>query len=149
MLGEQAKSPKEAISFSDSFCDSCRIQTCNLLIRSQMLYSVELRSRGICHSCTISHRCDSCRIQTCNLLIRSQMLYSVELRSRGICHSCTISHRCDSCRIQTCNLLIRSQMLYSVELRSQIYVVCQPFLWLSDCKGTTFQQICKGFPHFF
>ena len=26
------------------FCDSCRIQTCNLLIRSQMLYSVELRS---------------------------------------------------------------------------------------------------------
>ncbi len=23
-------------------CDSCRIQTCNLLIRSQMLYSVEL-----------------------------------------------------------------------------------------------------------
>ena len=27
------------------FCDSYRIQTCNLLIRSQMLYSVELRSR--------------------------------------------------------------------------------------------------------
>ena len=27
------------------FCDSDRIQTCNLLIRSQMLYSVELRSR--------------------------------------------------------------------------------------------------------
>ena len=26
------------------FCDSCRIQTCNLLIRSQMLYSVELTS---------------------------------------------------------------------------------------------------------
>ncbi len=26
------------------FCDSYRIQTCNLLIRSQMLYSVELRS---------------------------------------------------------------------------------------------------------
>ncbi len=25
-------------------CDSYRIQTCNLLIRSQMLYSVELRS---------------------------------------------------------------------------------------------------------
>ena len=25
-------------------CDSCRIQTCNLLIRSQMLYSVELMS---------------------------------------------------------------------------------------------------------
>ena len=28
-----------------SFCDSDRIQTCNLLIRSQMLYSVKLRSR--------------------------------------------------------------------------------------------------------
>lgn len=26
-------------------CDSYRIQTCNLLIRSQVLYSVELRSR--------------------------------------------------------------------------------------------------------
>ena len=26
-------------------CDPCRIQTCNLLIRSQMLYSVELRGR--------------------------------------------------------------------------------------------------------
>ena len=28
------------------FCDSYRIQTCNLLIRSQMLYSVELRSHA-------------------------------------------------------------------------------------------------------
>ena len=28
------------------FCDSDRIQTCNLLIRSQMLYSVELRSQN-------------------------------------------------------------------------------------------------------
>ena len=30
--------------------DSYRIQTCNLLIRSQMLYSVELRSRGEQHN---------------------------------------------------------------------------------------------------
>ena len=29
------------------FCDSDRIQTCNLLIRSQMLYSVELRSQAV------------------------------------------------------------------------------------------------------
>ena len=29
----------------EDFGDSDRIQTCNLLIRSQMLYSVELRSR--------------------------------------------------------------------------------------------------------
>ena len=28
-------------------CDSYRIQTCNLLIRSQMLYSVELRSHAL------------------------------------------------------------------------------------------------------
>ena len=28
-------------------CDSGRIQTCNLLIRSQMLYSVELRSQTL------------------------------------------------------------------------------------------------------
>ena len=31
---------------SGVFRDSYRIQTCNLLIRSQMLYSVELRSRN-------------------------------------------------------------------------------------------------------
>ena len=29
------------------FCDSYRIQTCNLLIRSQMLYSVELTSQRL------------------------------------------------------------------------------------------------------
>ena len=32
-------------------CDSDRIQTCNLLIRSQMLYSVELRSRFLICGC--------------------------------------------------------------------------------------------------
>ena len=32
-------------------CDSCRIQTCNLLIRSQMLYSVELRSHLCVSGC--------------------------------------------------------------------------------------------------
>ena len=35
---------------SSIFSDSDRIQTCNLLIRSQMLYSVELRSR-LQHCC--------------------------------------------------------------------------------------------------
>ena len=55
--------------------DSDRIQTCNLLIRSQMLYSVKLRSQHLPH-----YYCDPDRIQTCNLLIRSQMLYSVKLR---------------------------------------------------------------------
>ncbi len=32
-------------SFNFHLCDPDRIQTCNLLIRSQMLYSVELRDR--------------------------------------------------------------------------------------------------------
>ena len=32
-------------NWNAAFSDSDRIQTCNLLIRSQMLYSVELRSR--------------------------------------------------------------------------------------------------------
>ena len=35
------------INLSSLFCDSDRIQTCNLLIRSQMLYSVELRSQTL------------------------------------------------------------------------------------------------------
>ena len=39
------KNPSESIS-KGFYRDSYRIQTCNLLIRSQMLYSVELRSRG-------------------------------------------------------------------------------------------------------
>ena len=56
------------------FCDPYRIQTCNLLIRSQMLYSVELWS--------LLFGSDRDRIQTCNLLIRSQMLYSVKLRGQ-------------------------------------------------------------------
>ena len=55
-----------------SIGDFVGIQTQNLLIRSQMLYSVELRSL---------QKSDFVGIQTQNLLIRSQMLYSVELRS--------------------------------------------------------------------
>ncbi len=54
-----------------SLGDPYRIQTYNLLIRSQILYSVELTGH--------SFFCDPYRIQTCNLLIRSQILYSVEL----------------------------------------------------------------------
>ena len=57
-------------------CDRDRIQTCNRLIRSQLLYSVELRGQSI----MLIVRCDRDRIQTCNRLIRSQLLYSVELR---------------------------------------------------------------------
>ena len=58
--------------------DRDRIQTCNRLIRSQLLYSVELR--GHCKTNRTSFGSDRDRIQTCNRLIRSQLLYSVELR---------------------------------------------------------------------
>ena len=38
------KQKKHLFKRKDAFGDSDRIQTCNLLIRSQMLYSVELRN---------------------------------------------------------------------------------------------------------
>ena len=42
----QQKNIKKRRNFSKLLpSDSCRIQTCNLLIRSQMLYSVELTNR--------------------------------------------------------------------------------------------------------
>lgn len=42
--GNCSKDKKKEHSLEYSFCDSDRIQTCNLLIRSQVLYSVELRN---------------------------------------------------------------------------------------------------------
>ncbi len=65
----------------DAFRDRDRIQTCNRLIRSQLLYSVELRGQSILNLTRIG---DHDRIQTCNRLIRSQLLYSVELRGQSI-----------------------------------------------------------------
>ncbi len=63
-------------------CDRDRIQTCNRLIRSQLLYSVELRGQSL-YFCLNFMICDRDRIQTCNRLIRSQLLYSVELRGQS------------------------------------------------------------------
>ena len=37
------------------YCDSDRIQTCNRLIRSQVLYSVELRSHSLLAFAKIRH----------------------------------------------------------------------------------------------
>ncbi len=75
--------------------DPDRIQTCNLLIRSQMLYSVELRShfylqyyKRFYDKFHTETNGDPDRIQTCNLLIRSQMLYSVELRNHCFSFAC-------------------------------------------------------------
>ena len=83
---------KEIVTYSVTISqhgDSNRIQTCNLLIRSQMLYSVKLWSQSLILFFHIDRPrsdgfalSDSNRIQTCNLLIRSQMLYSVKLWSR-------------------------------------------------------------------
>ncbi len=61
-------------------CDRDRIQTCNRLIRSQLLYSVELRGQSLYFCLNFNSDSDRDRIQTCNRLIRSQLLYSVELR---------------------------------------------------------------------
>ncbi len=66
----------------ERLCDRDRIQTCNRLIRSQLLYSVELRGQ----QSIFCWDCDRDRIQTCNRLIRSQLLYSVELRDQTILH---------------------------------------------------------------
>ena len=54
-------------------CDSGRIQTCNLLIRSQMLYSVELRSQ------TLRKRlmCGTTRNRTGDTRIFSPLLYQL------------------------------------------------------------------------
>ena len=46
---DAAYTKKKEHSVEYSFCDSDRIQTCNLLIRSQVLYSVELRNH--CYGC--------------------------------------------------------------------------------------------------
>ena len=102
-------------------CDRDRIQTCNRLIRSQLLYSVELRGQHL------FLKSDRDRIQTCNRLIRSQLLYSVELRDPLFASNL----KSDRDRIQTCNRLIRSQLLYSVELRGLLFS-------FDGCKGRCF-----------
>ena len=106
------------------FCDRDRIQTCNRLIRSQLLYSVELRGHFV------NSISDRDRIQTCNRLIRSQLLYSVELRGHFV------NSISDRDRIQTCNRLIRSQLLYSVELRDHCFV-------LTGAKIRTFPELAS------
>ena len=112
------------------FRDRDRIQTCNRLIRSQLLYSVELRGHFV------NSISDRDRIQTCNRLIRSQLLYSVELRGHFV------NSISDRDRIQTCNRLIRSQLLYSVELRDRYFV-------LTGAKIRTFPELASFSPTFF
>ena len=56
----------------EDFGDSDRIQTCNLLIRSQMLYSVELRSRVQFHAISLF-------ADLCTLLLLDASLLTSEL----------------------------------------------------------------------
>ncbi len=104
-------------------CDRDRIQTCNRLIRSQLLYSVELRGQSLYFCLNFNSDSDRDRIQTCNRLIRSQLLYSVELRGQSLYFCLNFNSNGDRDRIQTCNRLIRSQLLYSVELRGHCFVI--------------------------
>ena len=127
---KREKIQEKTIRKDGLLCDRDRIQTCNRLIRSQLLYSVELR--GHCKTNRTSFGSDRDRIQTCNRLIRSQLLYSVELR--GHCKTNRTSFGSDRDRIQTCNRLIRSQLLYSVELRGHYLL----FFCFNGCKDTDF-----------
>ncbi len=61
------------------FCDDGRIQTCNLLSRNQMRYSVAPHRLDV-----FILFCDDGRIQTCNLLSRNQVRYSVAPHRRVI-----------------------------------------------------------------
>ena len=47
--------------YANRFCDSDRIQTCNLLIRSQVLYSVKLRSHSLIASANVGHFSGLCK----------------------------------------------------------------------------------------
>ena len=130
------------------FCDPDRIQTCNLLIRSQMLYSVELRDRFVvvsfneCKDSTIFWNCktfcDFCPLCAIFFVARRSKVSRVETKKELVWVPF-----CDPDRIQTCNLLIRSQMLYSVELRDRFVVVS-----FNECKGSTIFWNCKTFCDF-
>ena len=55
---------KNGLSFSINrwfYCDSDRIQTCNLLIRSQVLYSVKLRSHSLIASANVGYFSGLCK----------------------------------------------------------------------------------------
>ena len=47
--------------YANRFCDSDRIQTCNLLIRSQVLYSVKLRSHSLIASANVGYFSGLCK----------------------------------------------------------------------------------------
>ena len=69
------------------FCDSYRIQTCNLLIRSQMLYSVELRSRRLSAFLRCKVTAKFCTHQIFNLFLEYLLSSGVIYAENGACES--------------------------------------------------------------
>ena len=107
------------------FCDRDRIQTCNRLIRSQLLYSVELRDPIFCNFSVTATGFKP-------VTGWSVVSYSIQLSYAAF----LLNKICDRDRIQTCNQLIRSQLLYSVELRDHCFV-------LTGAKIRTFPEIAS------
>ena len=111
--------------------DRDRIQTCNRLIRSQLLYSVELRDPIICKFSVTATGFKP-------VTGWSVVSYSIQLSYAAI----LLIQKSDRDRIQTCNRLIRSQLLYSVELRDHYFV-------LTGAKIRTFPELASFSTTFF
>ncbi len=124
------KKPRNCEAFSISGA-SWRIRTSDRLVRSQVLYPAELRTRSFRYrlSSTSGHypliSGASWRIRTSDRLVRSQVLYPAELRTRSFRYrlSSTSGHypliSGASWRIRTSDRLVRSQVLYPAELRTR------------------------------
>ena len=80
---------KERTSLFSLLCDSCRIQTCNLLIRSQMLYSVELRS----HLLFSGFSFPESECKSTNFFNTDQIFFQIFFVSKNIYQSINILYR--------------------------------------------------------
>ena len=75
---------RERRSVFSFLCDSCRIQTCNLLIRSQMLYSVELRS----HLCVSGLSFPESECKSTTFFQTDQIFFLIFFLASFICLNC-------------------------------------------------------------
>ena len=75
---------RERRSVFSFLCDSCRIQTCNLLIRSQMLYSVELRS----HLCVSGLSFPESECKSTTFFQTDQIFFLIFCLASFICLNC-------------------------------------------------------------
>ncbi len=69
-------------------CDRCRIQTCNLLIRSQMLYSVELIGQAVS---LISEDKGTIKIETCNTFHKKIFVVCVAIPKQKALFLCNLA----------------------------------------------------------